>query len=143
MEPQAEKRLRVLLVEDHEISRRVVLEILRIAGCEAQAAENGTRALALFEPDAYDLVMMDIGLPDIDGVTVTKRMRQMEDEHQTQVKVPIVAVSANVGDDPARDKRLFEAGMVDYVTKPLTKSGLSAMLKRLNLEPVTASATGH
>lgn len=135
MEPQAKKRLRVLLVEDHEISRFFVVEVLRSKGCEVQAAENGTTALAMFKPDAYDLVLMDLGLPDIDGLKVTRSIREMEAEHQSAVPVPIVAVSANVGDDPERDQELFEAGMVDWVTKPLTLDRMASMFKRLQLEP--------
>lgn len=142
MEPQEKlkKKIRVLLVEDHAISRQVVLEILRVTGCEAQAAENGERALALFDPEAYDLVLMDIGLPDIDGVTVTRRIRQME---HRKPGIPIVALSANVGDEPQQDARLIDAGLTDWITKPLTPSILTAMLQRLALQEPTMKATEH
>ncbi len=142
MEPQAtlKKKIRVLLVEDHAISRQVVLEILRVAGCEAQAAENGERALALFDPQAYDLVLMDIGLPDMDGLTVTRRIRQME--HQ-KPGIPIIALSANVGDEPKQDARLIDAGLTDWITKPLTPSILAAMLQRLAFQEPTMKATEH
>jgi two-component system, sensor histidine kinase len=141
MEPQAtlKKRVRVLLVEDHTISRQVALELLRLTGCEAEAAENGERALAMFHPDAYDLVLMDLGLPDIDGVVITQRIREME---HRKPGIPILVVSANVGDEPARDARLFAAGITDWITKPLTLSALSEKLQSLSLHP-TINATEH
>jgi two-component system cell cycle response regulator DivK len=103
----------ILYVEDNFENRILVLRILNAEGYTVTFAENATEALDAVNDQKFDLILMDINLPDIDGYTLTSRLRQ----HPNTVNTPIVALTANVmkGD---REKSL-EAGCDGYIQKPL------------------------
>ena len=121
---------KILLVEDAPIAQKMGKFILLGLGCQVDVVETGYKALEMFEKTQYDLIFMDIGLPDIDGVNVTKEIRRLENN---DVHVPIVALTAN-NDSSYKDACLRE-GMNDFILKPLTKENAQmAIDKFLKIE---------
>jgi len=115
---------RILLVEDNEINQEVAKELLIFAGMRVDLAENGAIALEKLLTQEYDLVLMDMQMPIMDGVTATKQIRQ----HKHLEKLPVIAMTANAL--IADQERCAEAGMNDFVTKPIEPELLwQALLK--------------
>lgn len=114
---------KILLVEDNLINQRVVLHFLKDLGCKTDIADNGILALKLFKKNTYDLILMDIGLPDMDGFVVTQKIRELEkSDHHT----PVIALTAYASEND-REKCL-RAGIDNVLTKPITSIGLTHML---------------
>ena len=103
----------ILYIEDNPDNRLLVYRVLRAEGFEVHAVEDGPKGMAFVEEQTPDLILMDINLPEIDGYTMTARMKQRND----LVNVPIVALTANVmkGD---REKTIA-AGCDGYIQKPI------------------------
>jgi len=108
---------RILLVEDIEINREIVIELLRDTGVTIECAENGREAVAMFseEPDKYDLIFMDIQMPEMDGYTATAKIREMETVQARNI--PIVAMTANVFKEDA--EHCIKSGMNGHIGKPI------------------------
>jgi len=117
----------VLLAEDNTTNQIVGVEMLKQLGLTADVADNGEAALQCLQNTRYDLVLMDVNMPKMDGLTATGRLRA-GDAGDLNKTVPVIALTANAikGD---REKCL-EAGMTDYLSKPLTTVGLQRMLGR-------------
>ena len=115
---------KVLLVEDNEINQLVASELLKIGGLNADIADNGVLALELLRKNTYDLVLMDIHMPVMDGLTATREIRKNPEWRE----LPILAMSAAV-DEKDRD-RCVEAGMNDFVLKPVEPNLLALTLLR-------------
>ncbi|MGM0833267.1 response regulator [Halomonas qaidamensis] len=113
----------LLLVEDNAVNRKVATGLLARLGCDVVCAENGQDALEMVQAQQVHLIFMDIQLPDIDGITVTKRLRS---QGGWLANVPIVAMTAGGIDDVRQ--RCLAAGMSDYITKPLSLLALSNVL---------------
>ena len=111
--PQEYHGARLLLVEDNEINQLIANEILVSAGFAVDIAGNGEEALEKVTKNGYDLILMDIQMPEMDGLTATSIIRSDE----RYVHIPIVAMTANAmqGDK----ERSLEVGMNDHITKPL------------------------
>ncbi len=109
---------RILLVEDNELNQEVAGELLRHAGVTVDVAENGKVAVAKVQDHAYDLVLMDMQMPVMDGLTATRTIRQLPGFKD----LPIVAMTANA----TREDReaCLKAGMNDHVAKPIEPSDL-------------------
>jgi len=105
---------KLLLVEDNPISRKVEQKLLQEAGYTVECVENGADAIEHLEYGSYDLVLMDIELKDMNGLDVTKKIRQLSDKVN---KIPIIAVTAH-SSMKDREKCLL-AGMNDYISKPI------------------------
>ena len=115
---------RVLLVEDNELNREVALGLLSDANLSIDVAENGEIAIRMVREQPYDLVLMDMQMPVMDGVTATKAIRSIPHLRA----LPIIAMTANV---MANDiEKCTEAGMNDHVAKPIDPDGLFAALLR-------------
>ena len=118
---------RLLLVDDNEINRELALGMLEMYGVEVDCAENGLQALARLEQAAYDLVLMDCHMPEMDGYAATSEWRARE-ARATAARTPIIALTAAA---MAGDReRCQSAGMDDYVTKPFNRAMLDATLAR-------------
>lgn len=107
--------LQILLVEDNPINQRVAARLLEKAGHRVTIAGNGREALSYVDTRAFDLVLMDVSMPEMDGLEATHAIRELE--RGTEKHLPIVALTAHAlnGDR----ERCLEAGMDGYVTKPV------------------------
>ncbi len=114
----------VLYIEDNPQNMRLVKKFLRMGGFEMIGAEDGNTGLAMAESEMPGIILMDINLPDIDGVEVTKRLRANPSTSQ----IPIIALTANAmhGDR----ERFLEAGCDDYLSKPVSKNELIEKVSR-------------
>lgn len=110
-------KVKILLVEDLDIARLSAKLVLSKLNCEVDFAENGTKALELVNKTLYDIILMDIGLPDIDGIAVTAKIREQPD--CINVNTPIIALTAH--QEAECQAKCYEAGMNDFLTKPLTE----------------------
>lgn len=116
----------VLLVEDNPVNQKVAIRMLQKLGCVVELAENGQQALEKLERASYDIVLMDMQMPVMDGLTATRLLRQRE--QQTGHHQVVIALTANA---MQTDRELcLEAGMDDYLSKPLTLDALQVMLLR-------------
>jgi len=115
---------RVLLVEDQQIAAIVVMNILTSLGCRVDLAQDGQTAIRLAQENTYDIIFMDIGLPDADGYEVTRRIRLSELNKGTHM--PIIALTAHV--DEENKQQCITAGMDGVYLKPLTKSKAAEIL---------------
>jgi CheY-like chemotaxis protein len=115
----------VMVVEDFEDNRFMMRRLLEMSGYRVLEAINGEEAVELAHRERPQLILMDLSLPQLDGLAATRRIRQNADLRE----VPIVAVSAHDTADFHADA--LAAGCNDYVTKPIDFDQLEALLKRL------------
>ena len=127
--------LRVLLVEDHPVNQKLAAAILTGEGHAVEIAGNGAQGLARLRAGQFDLVLMDIQMPVLDGLQATLQIR--EDEQGTGRRIPIIAMTANalIGDR----ERCLAAGMDDYVSKPFRRGDLLAAMARATATPTAAA----
>jgi two-component system cell cycle response regulator DivK len=115
---------RVLLVEDFEDSRFSLSKLLEIEGYEVVEAVDGAQAVDLALSAKPDLILMDLSLPVIDGLSATRKIRQNE----AMIGVPIIALSAHdISDFRGKSK---DAGCTDYITKPVDFNTLISMMSK-------------
>lgn len=107
-------KFKILLAEDNLINQKVSIKILNTAGYNVAAVFNGAEAVEAIRENHFDLILMDIQMPQVDGYTATKQIRQLDGAAKN---VPIVALTAHalVGDK----QKCFDAGMNDYLSKPI------------------------
>ncbi len=119
--------IKVLLVEDDVLSQKVCGSLLQELGCDVELAHNGQIALEKLS-QTYDLIFMDIGLDDISGLTVTRSIRQREQQQATP-PVPIVALTAHASEQDKQE--CLAAGMTGFLTKPVMHNDLQQILVKL------------
>lgn len=117
------ERPRLLLVEDHLVNEQVMLLLLRRMGCDVVVARDGEEAVELAH-QAWDLILMDCGLPKLDGFEATRRIRMLPIPRS---QVPIVAVTAYAA--PADEARCVAAGMNGWLPKPIDADELASVLE--------------
>ena len=110
---------RVLVAEDSKGSQMVVEVLLKKAGCEVRLVDDGAQALKAAGEEMFDVILMDMSMPNMDGIESTRRIRAMEGEGS---KTPIIAMTANAFADDRQ--ACMEAGMDDFITKPISMDGL-------------------
>ncbi|HEX2548987.1 MAG TPA: response regulator [Gammaproteobacteria bacterium] len=108
------KRISVLLVEDNKLVRKMSILILQNLECEVDAVENGTLALEFADKTNYDIIFMDIGLPDINGLNVIHQIRK---KGKMNSKTAIIALTAH--SDLKYQYESFQMGATDFFVKPL------------------------
>jgi two-component system, sensor histidine kinase and response regulator len=126
--------VRVLLVEDSAINKKVALGILRRYGCTVDVAENGEEALACFRKNKYGAIFMDVHMPVMDGFEATRNIRQIE-TRRLQPRTPIIAMTALAMEGDR--ERCQEAGMDDYIPKPIKSKAILNMLLKHCVEHLT------
>ncbi len=123
----------VLLVEDNDFNAVIATEFLQLWGCQVARASNGLQALELLEGKGFDLVLMDLQMPVMDGYEAIEKIRDQTDRYYQDLPV-IALTAAAMGDE--RDK-VFQAGMNDFLTKPVNPGDLHAKLQgHLNKTPL-------
>jgi CheY-like chemotaxis protein len=121
----ARARLRLLLVEDNEVNQQVALNMLARAGLAADLAVNGVEALSAVQSRVYDLVLMDVHMPELDGLEATRQIRALGGMYE---QLPIVAMTANALEGDRQT--CLNAGMDDYLAKPFKPEGLLDVIRR-------------
>jgi CheY-like chemotaxis protein len=119
--------IRVLVVDDHDLNRELVTDYLAAAGFEVQACVNGMSALDVLPQLLPDVVIMDVQMPGLDGLEVTRRVRQSKDPRLAHV--PILGLTALAM--PEDRARCLDAGMNEYQGKPFSLKTLPGILRRL------------
>ncbi|MGE0018501.1 MAG: response regulator [Draconibacterium sp.] len=120
--------MKILLVEDNLMNQKVVMFNLKKLDCEILAAVTGSQAVNLFKNNVFDLVLMDIMLPEMDGYEITGVIRKIEKENNVENPVPIIALTANTYDNDK--EKCFNAGMNDYISKPFNARQLIEMIEK-------------
>jgi CheY-like chemotaxis protein len=130
--------LRVLLAEDNLVNQRVALRLLEKRGHCVALAVNGRQALEALTWDQFDLVLMDVQMPEMDGLAATLTIR--EEEKKTGAHLPIIAMTAHSmkGDR----EECLSAGMDGYVAKPIKPEELFAAIAEVTAAPKSRPATG-
>ena len=122
--------VRVLLVEDTPVNQKLAMALLGRQGVNVTLAADGQQAMIAVADDHFDIILMDLQMPDMDGITATQHIRALERERGTP-PTPILAMTANAM--PGVRESCLAAGMNDYVTKPMRAdqlfSAISALLK--------------
>lgn len=106
--------MRILFVDDDAMNRRVVRDMLTVAGVEMDEAEDGQAGLSAVDANAYDLILMDLRMPGMDGLTAIGHIRSRQDEKKD---LPIVVVTADTSVDIR--ERCISGGANDLMTKPV------------------------
>lgn len=106
--------VRVLVAEDNAINQKIVRIMLQKAGCDVLAVDDGNKAVQAVQTGQFDLILMDLHMPQLDGLEATRQIRALESKVK---EIPIIALTASAFTDD-RD-RCLSAGMNDFVTKPI------------------------
>ena len=109
----------ILLVEDNFVNQMLAVTLLEKLGAKVKKAENGSEALDAVRQDHFDLIFMDIQMPDMDGLAATRLIRKLNNDAST---TPIIAMTANSLAEHRED--CFAAGMDDYLAKPINLDDL-------------------
>jgi len=133
LKEEEKKSVLILLAEDYPTNQKVTMTHLQKAGHQVDLAENGEQAVEAFKQRHYDLILMDIQMPVLDGYQATRKIRELE----TNVKsgrTSIIALTANAMIEDR--EKCFEAGMDDYITKPLRKTKLLELVDRWTMPAI-------
>jgi len=125
LEPPAET-LRVLVTEDNPVNQRLAVALLVKRGHHVRVAGTGAEAIAALEREAFDVILMDLQMPEMGGIEATKVIRDRERERGGHIRIVAMTAHAMPGDR----ERCLEAGMDDYLTKPIEARRLNAALER-------------
>lgn len=126
-DPENPQALRILLVEDLPMNQELACTILRRAGHFVDVVDDGIEAIAAVEENSYDVILMDIQMPRMDGVTAARKIRQLSGPAQ---HTPIIAMTANALPEETRAFR--QAGMDDHVAKPFKQQDLHEAIRRVS-----------
>ncbi|MEI7489874.1 MAG: ATP-binding protein [Bacteroidota bacterium] len=125
--PRTETRsLRILLAEDNLINQKVATVTLSKLGHHIEVAENGKIAVEMFKKNKYDLVVMDIFMPEMDGLQASREIRQIEQSDPSKKAIHICAITANADKDD--EEKCYKAGVNSYITKPFKLEELIEIL---------------
>ena len=120
--------MKILLIEDNLLNQKVVIFNLRKFNYDIKGIANGREALENVKETRYDLILMDIMLPEMNGFEITKEIRKFEKENKIEKPVPIIALTANTYDNDR--EKCFLAGMNEYLAKPFTAEQLVKVIQK-------------
>ncbi len=124
-------KLNILLAEDNAINQKVALVNLNNLGHHTDIAKNGVEAVEKFSENNYDLIFMDIQMPEMDGIEATKKIREIEKTRNVSRKIPIIAMTANTMEGDK--EKYLQSGMNDYVSKPFKQNELVTIFSKYTL----------
>jgi len=118
-------RLRALVADDNDVNRMLIAAMLKSLGCDVELVQNGREAVDIVARDPFDVLFMDISMPQMDGMEATRLIRASGGQNAA---VAIIAVTAHamIGDR----ERFLAAGMNDYIAKPFRKTDLQAAVEK-------------
>jgi two-component system, sensor histidine kinase and response regulator len=122
---EARLSLNILLAEDNRVNQRLATHLLERFGHKVHLATTGKKVLQALEKDHFDVILMDIQMPDMDGVEATAKIRERETQHGTYIPIVAMTAHAAVGDR----ERFLAAGMDDYISKPISRDRLREVLR--------------
>lgn len=125
------EKLSILLVEDNILNQRIVTFSLRKYQHQVTIANNGKEAVDIFRNEKFDVILMDIMMPVMDGLDATLHIREYEKENNIENRTPIVALTANTMDND-REKCL-SYGMNEFMAKPFDMDRLNQIFRELHL----------
>jgi CheY-like chemotaxis protein len=121
--------LRILVAEDDRVNLKLILTMIRKFGYQPSAALDGQEALAIFQREPIDCILMDLQMPGMDGIDATRQIRALENSSN----MPPTFISALTANTVPKDqRRCFDAGMNDYINKPIRQEQLARLLVRAN-----------
>ena len=128
MKEKVKIKLKILLAEDNPINQKVALVNLNNMGHQVEIAKTGKEAVEKFMQNEFDLIFMDIQMPEMDGIEATKKIREIEKQRAVSRKIPIIAMTANTMEG---DREIYlQSGMNDYVSKPFKQNELIAIFSK-------------
>jgi len=133
--PTSPVNARILVVEDNQVNQKVVTAVLRKRGFEIELASDGREALTKLAHSDFDLILMDVQMPVLDGLEATRLIRQEE----RWKALPIIAMTAHAMNGDR--ERCLEAGMTGYVSKPVHPAHLLQTIEEYLLAPVAQSSS--
>lgn len=116
---------KVLVAEDSSVIQNLLKKILLFENCKITSAKDGKKVLEIFEKEDFDLIIMDINLPYVDGLEATRQIRSSKSKNSD---IPIIGISGNAKNLPESD--FFDAGMNEYMQKPLNYDKLIELVKQ-------------
>lgn len=117
----------VLVAEDSSVIQNITKKVLQFQNYQITAVKNGLQVLEILEKESFDIILMDINMPGMDGMECARQIRKLKDEKKSAV--PIVAITGNAKNYTLEDFR--EAGINEYLQKPLNFDALVETVKRL------------
>jgi signal transduction histidine kinase len=119
--------IKILYAEDNPVNQRVTQLLLQKIGVECEIAINGQEAIEMYNNNQFDLILMDMQMPEVDGIESAKQIRQIEQKNGVEHPVFIVAVTANTFSEDKQ--KCFNAGMNDFISKPFKEAELKKIIK--------------
>ncbi len=125
------ERLKILLVEDNILNQRIVTLSLKKFNHEVTIANNGVEAIDYFKVKQFDVILMDIMMPIMDGLEATVKIRKYENDNNISKRTPIIAVTANTMDNDK--EKCLSYGMDEFMAKPFDIEKLNFIFSELNI----------
>lgn len=125
------ERLKILLVEDNLLNQRVVMFSLKRFNHEVIIANNGEEAVSIFNEQSFDVILMDIMMPVMDGLEATVKIRELEKQNDCTERTPIIALTANTMDNDK--EKCIAYGMDEFMAKPFDIEKLNSIFKDLEI----------
>jgi len=125
------ERLNILLVEDNLLNQRIVTFSLKKYNHEVVIANNGVEAIEKFQNQKFDVILMDIMMPVMDGLDATVKIREIEADSGNERRTPIIALTANTMDNDR--EKCISYGMDEFMAKPFDIEKLKSIFSELNI----------
>jgi CheY-like chemotaxis protein len=122
-----DKLFKLLLAEDNLINQKLTVRLLEKQGWQTSVANNGKEVLNLLDKNKFDFILMDVQMPEMDGIEATREIRKREEE--TGKHIPIIALTANAFEEDK--KKCLEAGMDEYATKPIKINEIFSIIEKI------------
>lgn len=120
--------LSILVAEDNPINQKVAVLTLRHLGLKCDVAKNGLEAFEMYKENRYEVILMDMQMPILDGLTASEKIRSYEVNENLNTSTYIIALTANASSEDKQ--KCLDSGMNDFICKPFRKDGLRTALSR-------------